>query len=190
MLQPYNNIDITNTQLPDTPNNPTNVLDRLSTAGKNLRRLFSKNDLTKSLGRIAKRKSRTDLDNPNNSLDTGKARSSTKLDRRDDSSATHRNSLTSQDSNSDQNSIDTVYEKQKLKPKAKSTFYLTETIDISSNTDKGDCDRAKNNLSPVNEKTRNVKTSPVRPSVPPPPLPKSVYVDGSYYFIIIRHNIY
>ncbi|KAI4461301.1 guanine nucleotide exchange factor [Holotrichia oblita] len=179
MNSPYNNIDITNTQLPDTPNNPTKVLDRLSTAGKNLRRLFSKNDLTKSLGRIAKRKSRTDLDNPNNSLDRGKTRSSSKLDRREDSSGTHRNSLTSQDSNSDQNSIDTIYEKQKLKPKAKSTFYLTDTIDISSNTDKGDCDRAKDNLSPVNQKSRNVKTSPVRPSVPPPPLPKSVYVNDS-----------
>ncbi|GJQ85343.1 hypothetical protein Trydic_g12649 [Trypoxylus dichotomus] len=173
---PYNNVDITNAQLPDTPNNQTNVLDRLSTAGKNLKRLFSKNDLTKSLGRITKRKSRGDLDNTNNSLDRGNASSSTKLDQKIDTSTTPRSSLTSQESYSEQNSVDSAYEKHKFKNKAKSTFYLTDTIDIINNTDTVDCDR-KNSLSPVIQKSKNIKSSPVRPSVPPPPLPKPVYVN-------------
>lgn len=175
-LQPYNNIDITNTPLPDTPNNQTNVLDKLSTAGKSLKRLFTKNDLTKSLGRMGKRKSRADLENVNDSPDTDKARSSSKSDQRGDPNA--RNSLTSQESNSDQNSIDTIYEKQKLKNKTKSTFYLPESIDIDNNTEKVDCDRRKNSLSPVNQKSKNGKSSPVRPSVPPPPLPKQLTVTG------------
>ncbi|KRT82632.1 hypothetical protein AMK59_4809 [Oryctes borbonicus] len=174
---PYNVVDISNAQLPDTPNNQTNVLDRLSTAGKSLKRLFSKNDLTKSLGRITKRKSRTDLDNVNTSSDNGKERSSTKLEQKPDTNNTPRNSLTSQESYSDQSSVDTVYEKQKFKNKAKSTFYLVDTIDIDNNTDIVDSDRKRNSLSPVNQKSKNSKSSPVRPSVPPPPLPKPVYVN-------------
>lgn len=121
----------------------------------------------------------------NGTLDRGKTRSTTKLDQKGDSNATPRNSLTSQDSNLEQTDI--VYEKQKFKSKAKSTFYLTETIDISSNTDKVDCDRGKNSLSPVNSKSKNGKSSPVRPSVPPPPLPKQLSPNGEHA-ILINHK--
>lgn len=161
LFQAYNNGDITNAQLPDTPNSQINVLDRLSTAGKSLK---------KRLLRMTKKKSRTDLDNlndPNSTLD----RNSTKLSQRSSDSvsyATPRNSLTSQDSNND-------YETQKLKNKAKSTFYLTEPIDIS---EKDDCDKRKNSLSPTTMKSKNRKSSPIRPSIPPPPLPKQLSANG------------
>ncbi|XP_022916174.2 rho guanine nucleotide exchange factor 5 [Onthophagus taurus] len=204
-------VDMENTQLPDPPNNQTYVFTRLASAGKRMKRLLTKNDITKSLSRMTKRKSRTDLVNldkstkeeqssPSASENRNKSGSSIKSD--NESSSPYQS--ISQENSSYQNikynrtnteATEVIYEKQAKKRfftkfrrsmslsaesaseltqelnKPKSTFYLTDTIDVDNEQEKV-CDKSKASVSPsVPVKNKTPKSSPIRPMVPPPPLP-------------------
>ncbi|EFA09747.2 uncharacterized protein Exn [Tribolium castaneum] len=166
-------LDIGNSQLPEPPNNQTYVLTRLAaTAGKHMRKLrrnwsLTKNDISKSLSRMTKRKSRTDLakhrksspeilqpeeppppcDNPPEAEAKTLPRKSflTKFRRSMSLSAESASELTS--------NLD----------KPKSTFYLTE-IDIDKNESERDSGAS---LSPVQRNSKVI----TRPQSPPPPAP-------------------
>lgn len=171
-------MDIGNNQLPEPPNNQTYVLTRLAaTAGKHMRKLrrnwsLTKNDISKSLSRMTKKKSRTDLDNAgteqsnrkssldilkNDELVPAEAENKT-LPRKGFLNKFRRSMSLSQESANELTS--------NLDHKPRSTFYLTGEIDIDKNDTESERDSGAS-LSPVQKPSRAI----MRPQSPPPPAP-------------------
>ncbi|XP_017775563.1 PREDICTED: uncharacterized protein LOC108561925 [Nicrophorus vespilloides] len=179
-------VDMGNTQLPEPPSNQIYVFTRLAvSAGKHMKRLrrnwsLTKNDITKSLSRMTKRKSRTDLD----AIDKVKEREQEMNTYQDVKPYSNVGFSQSQEqlertkslgrkgflnkfrrsmSISGENAENTLNEDGS---KPKSTFYLTDTIDL----DRKEVPEVPPPV-PPNNTTVKPKTSPVRPQIPPPPAP-------------------
>ncbi|RZC38474.1 uncharacterized protein BDFB_001401, partial [Asbolus verrucosus] len=175
-------VDIANHQLPEPPNNQTYVLTRLAaTAGKHMRKLrrnwsLTKNDISKSLSRMTKRKSRTDLDVTGTSKKDPKHRKSSpeiipqeepscECPEQPETKSLPRKSFLNKFRRSMSLSAETANEiTTSLDNKPKSTFYLTEDIDIDKNESERDSGAS---TSPIQ---RNSKI--IRPQSPPPPVPQ------------------
>ncbi|CAH0556152.1 unnamed protein product [Brassicogethes aeneus] len=198
-------LDIGNSQLPEPPNGGQYVLTRLAqSAGKHMKKLrrnwsLTKNDISKSITWMTKRKSRTDLSNMDITLRDEDKSPMSSANTTVTSTADLRYSSVSENNNSTYQHVETNGESNEKGKNAskkgflnkfrrsmsmsadsateltsnlnkpKSTFYLTETINVD------DIDTAEEanpdsgvSLSPL----PNAKGRPlVRPQSPPPPVP-------------------
>lgn len=181
-------MDINNTRLPDPPQNQTYVFTRLAaSAGKHMKRLksnwsVSKIDFTKSLSRMTKRKSRTDLTKDydeeqrrisEESYQNVQYSSSAELDGNgnDKNKSLARKGFLNKFRRSMSMSAESASElTQNLGGnKPKSMFYLTESIDVDA-ADVGNDSGLP--ASPVQQKNSGGNNNRViRPSSPPPPVP-------------------
>lgn len=178
-----------NAQLPDPPNQQPYVLTRLAaSAGKHMKRLrrnwsLTKSDITKSLSRMTKKKSRTDLTTndevpPPLPLKQNSRPSITITDTTNDTSVLntklHDGSAEVETLNERNNKSlprKSILSKFKRSMSitnenggdvTKSTFYVTDAIDVDGYES---LDKKKEKTSPVAYKV------PVRPNSPPPPAP-------------------
>ncbi|XP_044260068.1 uncharacterized protein LOC123008342 [Tribolium madens] len=165
-------LDIGNSQLPETPNNQTYVLTRLAaTAGKHMRKLrrnwsLTKNDISKSLSRMTKRKSRTDLDKHRKSspeILQPEEPPPCECPPEPETKTLPRKSFLTKFRRSMSLSAESASELTSNLDKPKSTFYLTE-IDIDKNESERDSGAS---LSPVQRNSKAI----IRPQSPPPPAP-------------------
>jgi neuronal guanine nucleotide exchange factor len=177
-LQNDSGLDIGNHQLPEPPNNQTYVLTRLAaTAGKHMRKLrrnwsLTKNDISKSLSRMTKRKSRTDLD----MTKKDHTKSSPEIipaeepqcecpQEQPETKSLPRKGFLNKFRRSMSLSAESASElTTNLDNKPKSTFYLTGDIDIDNNESERDSGAS---LSPVQRNSKVI----MRPQSPPPPVP-------------------
>ncbi|KAK4876428.1 hypothetical protein RN001_012850 [Aquatica leii] len=221
-------VDMCNSQLPDPPSQSYGLTRLAVSAGKHMKKLrrnwsLTKNDITKSLTRMAKRKSRTDLTNDamtKSREDNNASPASTKPQisspimcernsamlnvaqefklRQSDANNVYQNV---QYTGKDNTELTENYEKvrtsslskskflnkfrrsmlistesaneitQSLGNKTKSTFYLTDPIDVDGQMDvtKSKGDSINSSVSP--SLLRHSKSFPQRPQSPPPPVP-------------------
>lgn len=172
-------MDIGNNQLPEPPNNQqTYVLTRLAaSAGKHMRKLrrnwsLTKNDISKSLSRMTKRKSRTDLDKHRKSSPEILQSEETppcECPPEPENKTLPRKSFLTKFRRSMSLSAESANELTSNLDKPKSTFYLTE-IDIDKNESERDSGAS---LSPVQRNSKVI----IRPQSPPPPAPVKVKKD-------------
>lgn len=181
-------VDVVNTQLPDPPNSQIYVFTRLAaTAGKHMKRLKSnwtvtKTDITKSLNRMTKRKSRTDLEQTDDKSKQGDDK--TKQPAYENVQVGGENDGPSEKSKlgkgflnkfrrSMSMSAESANELTESLNRGNSMFYLTETVDVDGVADeeKGELRSGNDSGFPSSPIHRNSRSSIVRPQSPPPPIP-------------------
>ncbi|KAJ3642091.1 hypothetical protein Zmor_024907 [Zophobas morio] len=164
-------LDIGNNQLPDPPNSQPYVLTRLAaTVKRKLRRNWSltKSDISKSLSRMTGRKSRTDLEKMKHRKSSPEILSNEgpcESPEQPETKTLPRKSFLTKFRRSMSLSAESAAElNTNLDNKPKSTFYLTEEIDVDKNESERDSGAS---LSPVQRNSKVI----VRPHSPPPPAP-------------------
>lgn len=158
----------------------------------------TKTDITKSLNRMTKRKSRTDLEQTEEkNKQTDDNKSSGKHPAYENVQVGGENDATSEKSKLGKSflnkfrrsmsmSTESANELTESLNRGNSMFYLTEAVDVDGDIDgeKGELRSGNDSGFPSSPIHRNSRSSIVRPQSPPPPIPTQNDIGKSFHFMI------